>query len=169
MSVRFNKSQEREAVRSVVKLRGTTIYANKVICRASQAIRKEQLPLLKQARCEGNVAYFTHTRLVVKERNAARRDNLDLREAALSLHETSGVAAGAATGSVTPRFGADDGFAGVLAVALGDAAAVTTQAYFYKFPLTCMAFHRVFSLTRATELCPVFCYYFYLLSLVCVS
>ena len=65
----FSRFGDREAVtRNVTKLRGTRIFINEDLCPASQSIRKAQLPQLKQARSEGKVAYFRHTRLIVKER-----------------------------------------------------------------------------------------------------
>ena len=66
---RFSRFGDREAVtRNVTKLRGTRIFINEDLCPASQSIRKAQLSQLKQARSEGKVAYFRHTRLIVKER-----------------------------------------------------------------------------------------------------
>lgn len=41
---------------------------NEDLCPASQAAKKAQLPLLKQAKSEGKVAYFRHTRLIIKEK-----------------------------------------------------------------------------------------------------
>lgn len=38
------------------------------ICLASQNIRKAQLPQLKKARSEGKVAYFRHTKLIIKDK-----------------------------------------------------------------------------------------------------
>lgn len=55
-------------MRSVNKLRGTRIYINEDLCPASQAIRRAQLPLLKQAKSNGKVAYFRGTKLIIKDR-----------------------------------------------------------------------------------------------------
>ena len=67
--VRFKNYCDREAVlRNVAKLRGTKIFINEDLCPASQALKNEQLPLLKQARAEGKIAYFRHTKLVIRER-----------------------------------------------------------------------------------------------------
>ena len=67
---RFTRFCDREAVmRNVAKLRGSRIYINEDLCPASHEKKKAQLPLLKKARSEGKVAYFRHTKLIVKERN----------------------------------------------------------------------------------------------------
>ena len=69
---RFSRYCDREAVmRNVRKLRGTRIYINEDLCPASQSIKKAQIPLMKQARNEGKLAYFRHTKLIIKERTSA--------------------------------------------------------------------------------------------------
>lgn len=66
---RFVRFSDREAVlRNSAKLRGTQIFVNEDLCPASQEIRRAKLPLLKQARSEGKIAYFNYTKLVIKER-----------------------------------------------------------------------------------------------------
>lgn len=66
---RFSRFCDREAVlRNASKLRGTGVYVNEDLCPASQRIRKEKLPLLKQARSEGKIAYFRHTKLIIKKK-----------------------------------------------------------------------------------------------------
>lgn len=68
---RFTRFSDREAVmRNVAKLKGTRIFINEDLCPASQEIRKNQLPMLKQAKSEGKIAYFRHTRLIIKDRLA---------------------------------------------------------------------------------------------------
>ena len=65
---RFTRYSDREAVmRSAKKLRGTNIYINDDLCAASQGIKKAQMPQLKQARAQGKIAFFRHTKLIVKE------------------------------------------------------------------------------------------------------
>lgn len=65
---RFSRYSDREAVmRSARKLRGTNIYINDDLCAASQAIKNAQMPQLKQARAQGKIAFFRHTKLIVKE------------------------------------------------------------------------------------------------------
>lgn len=60
---------DREAVfRNARKLKGTGIYINDDLCPASQQVKRDQLPLLKQARQEGKVAYFKYTKLIIKDR-----------------------------------------------------------------------------------------------------
>ena len=66
---RFTKYCDREAVlRNASKLRGTRIFINEDLCPASQAVKKEKLLQLIQARREEKIAYFSHTRLIIKER-----------------------------------------------------------------------------------------------------
>lgn len=70
--VRFERFCDREAaLRNARKLKGTGIYLNEDLCAASQAIKQSQMPMLRAARSEGKVAFFRHTRLVVKDRGAA--------------------------------------------------------------------------------------------------
>ena len=57
-------------LRNSRKLKGSSIFINEDLCEASQTKRREQLPQLKQARSEGKIAYFVHTRLVIKDRLA---------------------------------------------------------------------------------------------------
>lgn len=71
--VRFVKFSDREAaIRNAKKLKGTGIYLNEDLCPASMELRKNQLPLLKKARDEGKIAYFRHTRLIIRERTGQR-------------------------------------------------------------------------------------------------
>ena len=66
---RFSRYCDREAVmRSAKKLKGTNIFLNDDLCAASQAVKRAQMPQLKQARSEGKIAYFRHTKLIIKER-----------------------------------------------------------------------------------------------------
>ena len=51
------------------KLKGSQIFINEDLCEGSRAKRRAQLPQLKQARAEGKIAYFSHTKLIVKERS----------------------------------------------------------------------------------------------------
>lgn len=81
---RFSRYGDREAVmRNARKLRGTNIYINDDLCAASQAIKNAQMPQLKQARAEGKIAFFRHTKLIVKE-SPTRGTNM-------SRHETQTV------------------------------------------------------------------------------
>lgn len=66
---RFLRYSDRELVmRNATKLRGTRIFINDDLCPASQQKRKLQLPQLKQARSEGKIAFFRHTKLVIREK-----------------------------------------------------------------------------------------------------
>ena len=69
---KFLRFQDREAIlKSARKLKGTNIYINEDLCEASLEKRREQLPRLKAEREKGNIAYFSHTRLVIKRRPEA--------------------------------------------------------------------------------------------------
>lgn len=66
---KFSRFCHREAVlRNSAKLRATRIYVNEDLCPASQKIRKDKPPLLKQARSDGKIPYFRHTKLIIKEK-----------------------------------------------------------------------------------------------------
>lgn len=70
---RFERFGDREAViRNARKLKGTGIYINEDLCLASLELKKSQFPLMKKAREEGKIAFFRHTRLIIKERTAQR-------------------------------------------------------------------------------------------------
>ncbi|KAK3887035.1 hypothetical protein Pcinc_008800 [Petrolisthes cinctipes] len=66
---RLEKFGDREAVvRNARKSRGTGIFINEDLCPASQE-KRSQLPLLKQAREDGKIAFFKHTKLIIKDRS----------------------------------------------------------------------------------------------------
>ena len=66
---RFAHFSDREAaMRNARKLKGTRIFINEDLCPASQEMVKSQLPQLKQARADGKIAFFRHTRLIIKDR-----------------------------------------------------------------------------------------------------
>lgn len=70
--------------------------------------RTDQMPLLRQARSEGKVDFFSHTRLVVRERYAdyaPRHDNVDMRQTA-SVHVTVGAHVMTDAISMAPNEGA---------------------------------------------------------------
>ena len=50
------------------KLKGSSIYINEDLCENSRIKRTDQLEKLKQARAQGKIAYFSHTRLIIKDR-----------------------------------------------------------------------------------------------------
>lgn len=66
--LRFTERQD--ILRNCSKLKGTNIYINEDLCEVSLNKRKEQLEELREARRAGKVAYFVHTKLVVKERRS---------------------------------------------------------------------------------------------------
>lgn len=66
---RFTRYCDREAaIRRGSHLKGTNIFLNEDLSPASLAIKNAQMPLFKQARAEGKIAFFRHTKLVIKER-----------------------------------------------------------------------------------------------------
>ena len=68
--VRFEKFSDREAtMRNAKKLKGTGVYINEDLCPASMEIKKNQFPLMKQAKSDGKIAFFRHTRLIIREKN----------------------------------------------------------------------------------------------------
>ncbi|KAK4310310.1 hypothetical protein Pmani_018129 [Petrolisthes manimaculis] len=70
--VRFTNFNQRQlTLRSSARLKNTNIYINEDLCESSVQIRKEQLPALRRAKAEGKIAYFNHTKLVVRDRGAA--------------------------------------------------------------------------------------------------
>lgn len=67
--VSFNRLADRETtMRSSRKLKGSGIYINDDLCAASQQKKKEQMPMLREARARGKIAYFKHTRLIIRDR-----------------------------------------------------------------------------------------------------
>lgn len=73
---RFERFGDREAaIRNARKLKGTGIFINEDLCAASQELRKSQFPLMKKAREEGKIAFFKHTKLIIKERTRQVSDN----------------------------------------------------------------------------------------------
>ena len=66
---KFLRFKDREAIlKNSRKLKGTNIYVNEDLCEASRAKRREQLPKLREARSLGKIAYFSHTKLIIKDR-----------------------------------------------------------------------------------------------------
>ncbi|KAK3868779.1 hypothetical protein Pcinc_025817 [Petrolisthes cinctipes] len=66
---RFSRYCDREAaMRNARKLKGTNIFLDDDLCPASQAIKNAQMPQLKQAKAQGKIAFFRHTKLIIRER-----------------------------------------------------------------------------------------------------
>ncbi|KAK3871051.1 hypothetical protein Pcinc_023786 [Petrolisthes cinctipes] len=66
---RFSRDCDREAaMRNARKLKGTNIFLDDDLCPASQAIKNAQMPQLKQTKAQGKVAFFRHTKLIIRER-----------------------------------------------------------------------------------------------------
>lgn len=103
---RFERYGDREAViRNARKLKGTGIFINEDLCPASQELKKKQFPQIKQAR-EGKIAFFRHTKLIIRERNnqevtgggsllvSRTTDDVNGSEPRLRTGSTCGAAAG---------------------------------------------------------------------------
>ncbi|MPC81527.1 hypothetical protein E2C01_076148 [Portunus trituberculatus] len=97
-------------MRNVVKLRGSRIYVNEDLCTASQEIKKAQLPQLKQAKSEGKVAFFRHTKLIIKERTVNPGSNSGITSEAVAVNITGGGAAAAPIVVVGSNKGFDQWF-----------------------------------------------------------
>ena len=89
-------------MRNAKKLKGTNIFLNDDLCAASQAIKNSQMPALKEARAQGKIAFFRHTKLIIRERIAedgtARRGQLLVHAAAKAGSGSSSGAGGDAAG-----------------------------------------------------------------------
>lgn len=69
---RFTRFGDRDAaIRRGRYLKGTNIFLNEDLSPTSQAIKNAQMPLLKQARADGKIAFFRHTKLIIRERRNA--------------------------------------------------------------------------------------------------
>lgn len=134
---RFNRFCDREAVmRNAKKLRGTNIFLNDDLCAASQAIKNSQLPSLKEAKAQGKIAYFRHTRLIIKERNAedgvADRGQRPPVEAAAK--NGSGTNSRAELAAVAGAVGGGQASAGPGGAAAGDVVAVEAHGAWTSTP-----------------------------------
>ena len=66
--VRFLKSKDRDLVlRNSNKLKGSNIFINEDLSDSSIKKRKDLLPKLHEARRNGKVAFFRHTKLIIRE------------------------------------------------------------------------------------------------------
>ena len=66
---RFSRYSDGVSVmRNASKLKGTNIFVNDDMCPALQAVKNGQMPLLRQAKAQGKIAFFRHTKLIVRER-----------------------------------------------------------------------------------------------------
>ncbi|KAK3884929.1 hypothetical protein Pcinc_010772 [Petrolisthes cinctipes] len=105
VTARFEKFHEREAVmRNARKLKGSNIYIDEDLCQTSQEIRKSQIPLMKKARAEGKIAFFKHTRLIIKDKSDNYHPQDSFRNEGVSTHEAKGDVTEA-----VDRIGASDG------------------------------------------------------------
>lgn len=123
---RFERYGDREAaVRNARKLKGTGIYINEDLCAGSQELRRSQFPLLKKAREEGKIAFFKHTKLIIKERTRQAMNNVEASNSdggsvggGTSSSVAAGLAVGADGGETGPSVAGDGGPAASPAVGL---------------------------------------------------
>ncbi|KAK3878405.1 hypothetical protein Pcinc_016989 [Petrolisthes cinctipes] len=125
--VRFtNSNQQQQALRNSARLKNTNIYINEDLCESSVQIRKEQLPTLKRTKAEGKIAYFNYTKLVVRERGAARVSSVaGVRDRGeeIVVSDGGGAGSGAAISADATVPVAAAPAAGAAAVVVGKAAA----------------------------------------------
>ncbi len=57
-----------QAMKNSFKLKNTNIFLNEDLCESSVLLRKAQLPALKKAKAEGKIAFFRHTKLIIRDR-----------------------------------------------------------------------------------------------------
>lgn len=89
----FTHYNDRNAVvRRGTHLKGTNIYLNEVMSSAFLAINYAQMPLFNQARGEGKIAFFSHSKLIARERTSG---------SAVGLGKRSMRAEGAAGGALS--------------------------------------------------------------------
>ena len=75
--VKLSSFEEKmECVRAAPRLKGTNVYINEDVSRATLNIIREKLDELREKRRKGYIAYFSGAKLVVKER---KNNNLDAR------------------------------------------------------------------------------------------
>lgn len=134
---KFERFGDREAVvRNAKKLRGTGIFVNDDLCPASLELRKNQMPQLRQAKEDGKIAFFRHTKLIIREKSEVgggvvpvSRDGGDVKTATRqSLPAPAGGRAGAAAARVEIGAGvadSDDGATTSVSAAGGAAASVS--------------------------------------------
>ena len=65
--------------KSVPKLKGTNIYVNEDVCKATLDIRKSKMGELKERKSQGYITYFSGSKLITKNRyeNTASKSMLD--------------------------------------------------------------------------------------------
>ncbi|KAK3874082.1 hypothetical protein Pcinc_020952 [Petrolisthes cinctipes] len=96
---RFTRFNDREAVmRNVRKSRGSRIFVNEDLCPSSHNIRKAQFPALKEARSQGKISYFRHTKLIIKEKHASNQVTATFRRDGSVEHHRNGTPSGTIDG-----------------------------------------------------------------------
>lgn len=121
-------SDRQQALRSSPKLKNTNIYLNEDLCEASVQERRAQLPELRRARAAGKIAYFSHTRLVIRERRGAAGTAPAAPVAVASAAVASAAVASAAAASAAAAPAAEAPAAAASTAAASDAADVEVGA-----------------------------------------
>lgn len=98
---RFSNFSDRQmALKNSPKLKNTHIYINEDLCESSVKLRKAQLPEMKKARAEGKIAYFSHTKLIIRERREQRFETPRTDERTSEGQAAHGAAGEVSVGSV---------------------------------------------------------------------
>ena len=71
----MNEGDRDLTMRNTWRLRGSGIYIAEDVCENSARVRKEKLPELKAARESGKIAYFSRSKLIIKNRNPRTNAN----------------------------------------------------------------------------------------------
>lgn len=78
---RFARFADRQLViKNSSRLKNTHIYINEDLCEASVQLRKAKLSELRKAKAEGKIAYFSHTKLIVRDRRERSGETADSSE-----------------------------------------------------------------------------------------
>lgn len=110
---RFTRYSDRDAaIRRGSQLKGTNIYLNEDMSAASLAIKNAQMPLFKQARAEGKIAFFRHTKLIIRDKTSEDSASGSERRST----EISDAVDGSTQTAAGPAAGAGDAASGVVGV-----------------------------------------------------
>lgn len=124
---RFNSFNDRQLIlRNSQKLKGTNIFISEDLCESSMELRRAQLPALKQAKASGKVAYFSHTKLIIRDRSEASGSAMMVNQFKSSSSAVAGVSppsSAAEAGSSAVASGGAVGGAAAGADAAADAGA----------------------------------------------
>ena len=112
---RFTRYSDRDAtIRRGKYLKGTNIFLNEDLSATSQAIKNAQMPLLKQARAEGKIAFFRHTKLIIREKTNKDDTGRGQQATVVTGAVSGGVPQGAACVGVPDGAGDEGAFGGAV-------------------------------------------------------